>query len=226
MRTNFWFSWSTNCRNWSTSPLKVLMCCLLSLTCIATSSIIWSKVRWAPPDNCVITASPDTKSLRRAQMYWNLRWFLTDERKSKRFTASPRPLNPAISRVHRKTIWQCGGTASNCRPSSDCCPSVAFLQKFFDTIIIGIDFMFSLPGYQFCYTIAIYLFVSHSSTFDFSQLPSSVFTHSSPDDLQSFEMNGIFNRHKSPRWRRKKNQLKFFFFSSGANEAKLFPNRV
>lgn len=38
-----------------------------------------------------------------------------------------------------------------------------------------------------------HLLVSHSSTLSFSQLPSSVFTHSSPLERQSFEMNGIFS---------------------------------
>lgn len=113
------------------------MCCLLSLTWIATSSIIWRRIRCAPPDKLVITASPDTSSLSSAQMYWNRRWFLTEERKSKRFTASPSPLKPAISLVQRKTIWQCGGTESSWIPL-DCNPSVAFLSK--KKILIVIDF--------------------------------------------------------------------------------------
>lgn len=122
---HFWFSCSTNCRNWSTRPRRVLMCCLLSLTWMATSSIICKRILWAPPDKLVMTASPDTRSFNKAQMYWNRRWFLTEERKSKRLTASPSPLNPAISLVQRKTIWQWGGIAS--KPNF--CPSVAFLNE-------------------------------------------------------------------------------------------------
>lgn len=152
-------------------------------------------MRWAPPDSDVITASPDTISFRSAQMYWNRLWFLTDERKSKRLTASPSPLNPAISRVHLKTIWQCGGITS----SSDVCPSVAFLcqENFFVYLLIFHFFHFlvecSVECFEMLHNRKAHLLVSHSSTLSFSQLPSSVFTHSSPLERQSFEMNGIFS---------------------------------
>lgn len=125
------------------------MCCLLSLTWIATSSIICRRIRWAPPLKLVITASPDTISLRSAQMYWNLRWFLTDDLKSNLLTASPSPLKPAISFVQRRTIWQWGGgTDSIWMVSSECCPSVAFLKvkKFIFVVLsplIRIDFSIS-----------------------------------------------------------------------------------
>lgn len=141
---HFWFSCSTSCLSWSTNPRRVLICCLLSLTWIATSSIIWRRILWAPPDRLVMTASPDTISFRRAQMYWNRRWFRTEERKSRRWTASPSPLNPAISRVQRRTIWQWGGTTSGS-------PSVAFLNP--KKIVLLIDFfssfIFSFPGSMF-----------------------------------------------------------------------------
>lgn len=150
---HFWFSCSTSWRNWSTSPRKVLMCCLLSLTWIATSSIICRRILWAPPDRLVMTASPDTISFNRAQMYWNRRWFLTEERKSKRWTASPSPLKPAISRVQRRTIWQWGGTTSGS-------PSVAFLNRNQRKIVLLIDF--------FHFLVQCFLFLITQS--DFSPL--------------------------------------------------------
>lgn len=212
--------WHSTC---STSPLRVLICCLLSLTWIATSSIIWSRMRWAPPDSEVITASPDTISFSSAQMYWNRLWFLTDERKSKRLTASPSPLNPAISRVHLKTIWQCGGIAS----SSDVCPSVAFLCQEIFLFIYWFSTFFhflvecSVECFEMLHNRKAHLLVSHSSTLSFSQLPSSVFTHSSPLERQSFEMNGIFSwAQVFFKWR--ENQLK----NLSARMRKLLPNCV
>lgn len=205
--TYFWFSCSTSKRNWSTRPLKVLMCCLLSLTWIATSSIICRRVRCAPPLKLVkVIDWSDTKSFSSAQMYWNLFWLRTEERKSKRLTASPSPLKPAISRVQRNTIWQCGrGTDSNETSSDDGCPSVAFLKtkKLFWFLSNWYRFFFLHffiswfinNSIWIHYTIAFsHLFVSHSSTFNFSQLPWSVFTHSSPCPRQSFEINGILRR--------------------------------
>lgn len=115
---HFWFSFSTSCLNCTTRPRSVLICCLLVLTCIATSSIICNKIRWAPPLSEVIATSPDTSNLRSAQIYWNRRWLRTDDLKSRRLTATSSPLKPAISRVLRTTILQCGGGLDDASGSS------------------------------------------------------------------------------------------------------------
>lgn len=61
----------------------------------------------------------DTSKRSSEHTYWNLRRSRTDERKSRRLTASPSPLKPAISRVHRIVIWQWGGiSVSLSSPSS------------------------------------------------------------------------------------------------------------
>lgn len=78
------------------------------LPCAATSSSICSNIRWALPGRLAIPLF-DTSNRNNEHTYWNLRRSRTDDRKSKRFTASPRPLKPAISRVHRIVIWQWGG---------------------------------------------------------------------------------------------------------------------
>lgn len=88
----------------------------VDLPCAATSSTIWSSIRCALPGKLAIPLF-DTSNRSNEHTYWNLRRSRTDERKSNRLTASPSPLKPAISRVHRIVIWQWGGISES-SPSS------------------------------------------------------------------------------------------------------------
>lgn len=89
------------------------------LPCAAISSNIWSSIRWALPGKLAMPLF-DTSNLNNEQTYWNLLRSRTEDRKSKRWTASPRPLKPAISLVHLIVIWQWGGISVSGSLSS--CP--------------------------------------------------------------------------------------------------------
>lgn len=95
--------------------LSTLKCCWLTETCLATSSIICSKILCAFPDKLAMPAESldATKSFKSAQMYWKRLWSRTELRKSNRLTTSPKPLKPAISLERRRIIWQWGWGASS-----------------------------------------------------------------------------------------------------------------